>query len=70
MIERRVMDKFCKFKIFPGGKGEPRLIDRWYRFRIVVQELPIFIRAEDASAFAAVRMMLDLDIAIVWGLLA
>lgn len=64
------MDKFREFEIFPGGEGEPRLVIRWCWFSTVVQGLPIFIGAEDASASTTVRMILDLDITIVWGLLA
>lgn len=64
------MDEFREFKIFPGGKGEPRLVIGWNGFGTVIHRLPVFIGAEDASAFAAVRVILDLDVAVVWGLLA
>lgn len=70
LVERRIMDKVREFKIFSGGKGEPRLIVGWFRFKTTAQGLLVFVRAEGVGAFAAARMILDLDIAIVRGLLA
>ena len=65
------MNKFCELKIFPGRKGELQLIIvRWHWFEVVMEGLPVFVRAEDMSAFAAVGVILDLDIAVLWGLVA
>ena len=65
------MNKFCELKIFPGRKGEPQLIIvGWHWFEVVMEGLPVFVRAEDMSAFAAVGVILDLDIAVLWGLVA
>ena len=65
------MNKFCEFKIFPGRKGEPRpiVVGRCW-FRMIIEGLPVFVRAEDMSAFTAVGVILDLDIAVLWRLLA
>ena len=65
------MNEFCEFKIFLGRKGEPQpiVVGRCW-FRMIIEGLPVFVRAEDMSAFTAVGVILNLDITILWCLLA